>query len=146
MATRPGLSRWTPFRERLFSRLIIDPETGCLNWTGTKTPEGYGKISRDGKLVGTHRAMYEMFAGPIPEGLHLDHLCRNPACANVAHLEPVTVKENVARGRNALRSHCVKGHPYDEANTGHRARGDRYCRACMREYQRAHYVPRRRQP
>jgi len=129
-------SRHTPFRERLFSPLVIDPETGCLNWTGGKTSAGYGKIRRDGKFIGTHRAMYEIFAGPIPEGLHLDHLCRNRACANVAHLEPVTPQENTARGLNALRSHCVQGHPYDEENTGHRARGDRYCRACNRESER----------
>ena len=134
--TMTRFTRWTPFRERLFAPLVIDPETGCINWTGTKTPEGYGKIGRDGKIVTTHRAMYEMFAGPIPEGLHLDHLCRNRACANVAHLEPVTPKENTARGLNGLRSHCVQGHPYDEGNTGHRARGDRYCRTCMREYAR----------
>ncbi|WP_414654556.1 HNH endonuclease signature motif containing protein [Intrasporangium sp.] len=70
--------------------------------------------------------------GPIPEGLVLDHLCRNRACCNPAHLEPVTIRENILRGEPANRTHCPHGHAYTPENT----RIDnnmRSCRTCIRE-------------
>lgn len=86
-----------------------------------------------------HRVSYETFVGPIPAGLTLDHLCRNTLCINPAHLEPVTIKENVLRGdgptaRNARKTHCDRGHAFDETNTGPNANGGRSCRACKREW------------
>lgn len=123
--------------ERLYSQLIIDPVTGCLNWQG-RTSKGYGQIGAGGKMLRVHRVMYEMFAWPIPAGLQLDHLCRNRACANVAHLEPVTNRVNVLRGNTivaacAAKTHCPAGHPYDEANTMLTTQGWRRCRECHRE-------------
>ena len=78
----------------------IDPETGCWNWTASLA-SGYGRLLVGGRLVGSHRFMYEQHVGPIPDGFQIDHLCRNPRCCNPNHLEAVTAKTNVNRGRKA---------------------------------------------
>lgn len=71
---------------------------GCWPWTASGSRDGYGQFSADGRGVRAHRFAYELLVGPIPEGLQLDHLCRNPGCVNPAHLEPVTGWENTMRG------------------------------------------------
>ena len=138
----PRISR--PLRERLLSRLVT-ADDGCLVWTGA-TVNGYGVIGeggRNGRSLYVHRVMYELFAGPIPDGKQLDHLCRNRRCANISHLEPVTLKENVLRGNGlpaALardKDHCPKGHAYIPENTIYRV--VRSCRTCRRAYGRAKY-------
>jgi hypothetical protein len=108
----------------------------CWIWTSRKNAGGYGIFYVNGRGMPAHRYSYELVAGPIPDGLHLDHLCRNRCCVNPAHLEPVTCAINVHRGfgpaaLNALAEHCPQGHQYDEANTYH-YKGRRYCRACLR--------------
>ena len=87
-------------------------------------------------------ASYEHFRGAIPEGLNLDHLCRNRKCVNPDHLEAVTQRVNVMRGvsvtaENMRKSHCPTGHPYDAANTYVRANGHRGCRACRKVHKQA---------
>src|SRR5580700_875106 len=124
-------------RERLLSRLIIDWDTGCWNWTGAKGLNGYGLFSLNGRFVCTHRAAYMILAGPIPDGLELDHLCRNVACANPAHLEPVTHRENMRRGTKATQTHCIRDHEFTEDNTRIRPNGTRACRECARIHARA---------
>lgn len=119
--------------ERLTARSTYDPETGCIEWRGT-IRNGYGALSVNGKMRLAHRVAYELFA-PIPDGLVLDHLCRNRPCINPDHLEPVTVAENNLRGvgcmaNYARRTHCPKGHPYDATNTWITKVGARRCRAC----------------
>jgi hypothetical protein len=122
----------------------VDKSTGpdgCWEWDGAKNVGGYGMVHWAGKRPVTHRVAYELAIGPIPDGLTLDHLCRNPGCCNPAHLEPVTMRENILRGtqlaaKNAAKTHCKRGHPFDAGNTkihigpnGHPQRG---CRACSR--------------
>lgn len=71
---------------------------GCWEWTGGRSAAGYGMIRDEGQVVVyAHRALYQLLVGPIPEGLELDHLCRNRACVNPAHVEPVTHEENMRR-------------------------------------------------
>jgi hypothetical protein len=119
-------------RVELWSKVKVQP--GCWEWQGRRDRDGYGKKGND--LV--HRLSYEEFYGSIPEGLTIDHLCRNRACVNPAHMEPVTREENVLRGesfgaQNARKTHCVHGHPFNEENTYIRSNGQRDCRACGRD-------------
>lgn len=120
--------------------------SGCWEWTGTRNKKGYGKYAHH--LA--HRLVYEEEVGPIPAGLELDHLCRSPACVNPAHLEPVSHRENLLRGdtiaaRNAAKTHCVRGHPFDDRNTRTRPDGSRECRTCGAEGARARYRRKKQQ-
>ncbi len=109
--------------------------TPCWEWHGYTGPNGYGYFAIDRNVVRlAHRTAYELFSGAIPEGLQLDHLCRNRACCNPDHLEPVTSSDNNRRGESgswARPDHCKHGHPFDEKNT-RMYRGWRQCRACDR--------------
>lgn len=126
-------------------------ESGCWEWTGAKV-NGYGRISvggREGNARVAHRVIYELTVGPVPAGMDLDHLCINPGCVNPDHLEPVSHAENMRRGptnvaaRNAAKTRCPQGHPYDEENTGYRKNGDRICRTCDNARSRAYYYKRK---
>lgn len=115
---------------------------GCHIWTGA-TNGRYGlffvsKASPGSAFRYAHRWAYERDRGPIPDGLELDHLCRNPICVNPAHLEPVTSRENNLRGLSpaaihARKTHCPQGHAYSGVNK----RGERVCRTCNTEQKRA---------
>lgn len=109
---------------------------GCWTWTA-HTNDGYGQFHDGTRDVGAHRWAYEWVHGPVLIGLELDHLCRNRACVNPLHLDPVTLRENQMRGAgfvaaNAAKAHCPQGHPYDEANT-YRHGSRRQCLTCRRE-------------
>jgi hypothetical protein len=125
---------------RLFAFVNKD-DSGCWNWTGAVTNNGYGRFKLKGKTVVAHRAAYELLRAPIVAGLSLDHLCRNRLCVNPDHLEPVSMRTNVLRGetitaRNAAKTHCNHGHSLSGENLFVRKDGRRRCRACERASQR----------
>lgn len=140
-----------PYRERLRNRIrehsAEDLVTGCWVWQRALDRDGYGVCSAK-RRDSAHRAAYLAFIGPIPDGLTIDHLCRNRACVNPEHLEAVTVRENTVRGasspaENAIKSHCVRGHEFTAENTYITKKGTRCCRHCQRIHQAA-YVARQR--
>ena len=111
--------------------------TPCWLWTGCKDrATGYGQFVIEARhKAKPHRFAYAAIIGPIAPGLDLDHLCRVRHCCNPEHLEPTTRAENLRRGLNGiLKTHCPKGHPYNEANTGGQGskHNGRYCRICLR--------------
>lgn len=121
----------------------------CWEWTAATT-NGYGTfyLGREGtrkRFMVAHRWSYLSLRGDIPEGLVLDHLCRNRSCVNPWHLEPVTPQLNAERGEWGMRTHCPSGHPYDAANTGRRAnRRSRECITCRTEAKEAKRYARRK--
>jgi hypothetical protein len=123
--------------DRFIDRLLVMP-SGCWEWMGSRNEQGYGRMKVGGRYVSAHRIAYELFVGPIPDGLEPDHLCRNHACVNPSHLEPVTHRENVLRGaspsaQQARQTHCKRGHPLSGTNLVVRCDGARICKTCRRE-------------
>jgi hypothetical protein len=107
----------------------------CWNWTGKIQHGGYGIFFFIDTQIVAHRVAYMLLVGPIPEDKTIDHLCRNRKCVNPAHLEPVSIAENVMRGEgicalNAKKTHCKRGHAFTEENT-YMNGGKRFCRACL---------------
>lgn len=129
-------------------RALCETNTnGCWVWHGSLNQYGYGRISVkiDGqwKVQASHRVSYETFVGPIAPTLQIDHLCRNRACCNPAHLEAVTRKENILRGvgapaSNARKAFCPKGHPYAGSNLVLATGNNRQCRICNNAKARAY--------
>lgn len=127
-----------PAIDRLWGHIVLTPgplPTSC--WVCTYAPMrkrgGYTKLSVNGRVVHTHRFTYEYYVGPIPKGLHLDHLCRVVACCNPDHLEPVTCKENLYRGFSPnilarLSPTCRKGHSMEGVRL--QKNGSRRCPIC----------------
>jgi hypothetical protein len=111
------------------SDYLVDLATGCWVWLRAKTTTGYGTLTMDGKTRYAHRVFYESYVADIPQGFDLDHLCRNPACCNPGHLQPVTHAENMRRAR---RSTCKRGHLLSDENVYVAPDGERQCRECAR--------------
>lgn len=135
--------------ERLLER-VVEQESGCWLWTGAPDSHGYSQIMVGSRVDGSRRLMrghvvsYEHFVGPVPEGLELNHLCRNRLCVNPDHLEPVTRRVNTLRGnspaaKHAKKKRCPKGHPYKGKNLRITKQGQRVCVTCRREKGREAY-------
>ena len=128
-----------PAVERFFEK-VATRDDGCWEWTaGIAGQGGYGYFYRgrtgpgDHGRVYAHRWSYEYHIGPIPDGLVIDHLCRNHRCVNPEHLEPVPQKVNIHRGvGNGTETHCPSGHPYSGDNLYVSPKGTRFCRECAR--------------
>jgi hypothetical protein len=123
--------------QRIMARVTVAGE--CWEWDSISHVDGYGRFRMGGRQWLAHRASYTVLVGPIPEGLNIDHLCRNRRCVNPEHLEPVTQSENLKRSplmdRHSHKTHCPRGHAYEGDNV--RLSGvHRHCRTCdsMRRY------------
>lgn len=119
--------------ERFWAKVDrLEGTDDCWLWRGYISPSGYGRFTYGDLGHLAHRFAYEDHIGPIPTGLTLDHLCRNPACVRPDHLEPVSNAENIQRAAQA-RTHCIRGHAYVDGNIYTRpSTGRRECRTCKR--------------
>jgi hypothetical protein len=118
----------------------------CWEWAGARLPTGYGQFFIDGHVRRAHRIAFERERGSIPQGMVLDHVCRNPPCVNPYHLDIVTQRENILRGeapaaKNARAKMCIRGHDLtDTAITYNSPSGRRSCRLCRRLFDKRRYL------
>ena len=130
------------FLERFWNKVLFT--TDCWEWQASKTEKGYGQFQINYKPKRAHRISYELYNGKIPEGLQIDHLCRNTSCVNPSHLEAVTNQINHQRGDNftnnfnRLKTHCPKGHPFTGIRNGHRI-----CHICRASQQQNYFKKKR---
>lgn len=132
----------------------------CWEWTSSKDIGGYGVIGLRGKVIKSHRFIYEYYHGEIDLNLQIDHLCRNRECCNVLHLEQVTTQENTRRGNvgkhmnqvrgkihhNGIKTHCPQNHGYTLTNTYIYPNGRRDCKTCSKISGRKWLNRKRHQP
>ena len=122
----------------LFLKKITINEKGCWIWTGATRRKGYGCLGIFGKLTASHRFIFEYFYNEINPKLTIDHLCRNTQCVNPKHLQEVSRKENIKRGKgmsviNSKKNTCNRGHPfYFYNNLRLEKDGERKCKICSR--------------
>lgn len=143
-AAADAMSLSTADARRFLAKIRHDETTGCWEWVAARNTYGYGQFKHGSGMRPAHRVSYEAVCGPIPDGLQIDHLCRNRACVNPAHLEAVTCRINLLRGdtttaRRAAVTHCPAGHVYAQDNLRVTRNGTRKCKACHRIRERTKY-------
>lgn len=132
---------------KYISERIKINENGCWEWQKSITRQGYGNFRKGGRIHLSHRVAFEIYVGRIPDGLQIDHLCRNRSCCNPDHLEAVTQRQFILRGeswagKHARKTHCPHGHEYTEENTYWRKTPSgvgRMCRTCRKQRNAARY-------
>lgn len=124
------------FSERFWSKVHVGGV--CWEWTASTKGNGYGQVKHPDRKspMFTHRVAWEMLVGEIPEGMTIDHLCKNTLCCNPDHLEVVTGRVNGLRSGspvalNAKKTHCPQGHEYTTDNLV--ADRGRRCKVCHRK-------------
>ena len=123
-----------PAVDRLHGKIKIT-KAGCWEWQRYRDKDGYGTFRLGDKTILAHRASYILHIGPIPDGYCLDHRCRNRACVNPLHVDPITRAENTLKGLacsaiNARKVRCIHGHAFDDQNTYRYKGKHRHCRQC----------------
>ena len=136
--TKTGAGK--PLAERFQSK-TRPAANGCIEWTAGQVSFGYGGFHWRGKLWRAHRMAWTLAHGDIPDGLTVDHMCRNRLCVNVAHLRLLTLGENAADGKahhhyailGMKPGHCLAGHEMTPENTYIvPATGRRCCQTCKK--------------
>ena len=132
--------------ERFWPKVDKRGPTDCWPWTAYKNEAGYGTLTVNRVVHFAHRISYELNVGPIPEGMHIDHVlkrgCTRKDCVNPGHLEPVTPRENTIRAPKSLpslniaKTHCKHGHEFTQDNIYVGPNGGRRCRKCRAEQKR----------
>jgi hypothetical protein len=121
-----------------WNKVNVGHPTECWPWRMSTGSHGYGQTWDKRTVRLAHRVAWALFHGrQIPEGMTLDHQCRNRVCCNPLHLEVMTNVENGKRNGMAMQTHCKRGHPFDDVNTYRDPGGHRRCRQCMRDYKQA---------
>jgi hypothetical protein len=120
----------------------VEKTTTCWLWRSALSNQGYGQFHLNGRTVSAHVVAWEAEHGPVPEGLELDHSCRNHGCVRPDHMEPVTHAVNMSRGifPSWHETHCIHGHEFTPENTWVGTKNGykiRVCRTCTRLRMRA---------
>jgi len=118
---------------------LFDATGDCWDWLASKNPKGYGQVRHDEKTWQAHRLVWTALVGPIPDGMVVDHMCRNRGCVNPDHLRLVTWKQNTLENsvgvaaKHAVKTHCNQGHPLSGDNLSLELNGKaRRCVTCRR--------------
>lgn len=141
-----------PVYDRIMEKVSPEPNSGCWLWMASLDGHGYGQIMLpNNKVRRAHRELYQCVKGEVAKNLDLDHLCRNRACVNPDHLEPVTRSVNLRRGLgpqktkewHAKQMGCVNGHKYEAGSYfvyfhAKRNRSYRVCKICASAAQAAY--------
>src|SRR3990167_5108101 len=126
-------NQWQTIKYRFDAMYVPEPNSGCWLWVGSLNRGGYAQIRNNYTQKMAHRFAYEMFVGPIPKDMQLDHLCRVRCCVNPRHLEPVSARENKKRGEQGdMKKYCGSGHLWTAENI-YISGGKKYCRICRKE-------------